>query len=247
MDQNISEAIEVLKEEIKERENFINILENVNLEEKLTEEKWHDLCQTQLRTNPLMGKFLLNIFPEAKDVKVGCNYVSFILYDIKCAIPTSFCRGIDIDTSWYRKIERDKPNFKVPRKIEAWFEYDEALKTKKSWKEKAKIRSKCSDNHRNLTKFGLFCFWFFKWKWEKFDVKIWEEHLKTEEFLFEERVKKYEKLLEERESKVDILFNKVIPTLSIFTNRFHRYNGCDCRYDVEEIRKLEKERKLNNN
>ena len=243
MNETIKEAIENLKNEIEERENFIKIVENMDLNEKLNEEKWHSLCQTWLRTSSLMGDFLLNIFPEAEDVKVGCNYVYFTLYGIKCASPTSLCRGIEINTSWYRKIEKDKPEFKISRKIEAWFEYGEALKSKKSWIEKAKIRSKCSDNHRNLTKFGLFCFWFFKWKWEKFDISIWEEYVRNEEFLHEERVKSYNKLLKEREEKVDILFNKLIPTLSVFSNRFHRYSGADIRYDVEEIRKLEEIKK----
>ena len=44
------------------------------------EDTWHKICFTSLRTSDLMGRLLKNIFPDAEDIKVDCNYVMFTLY-----------------------------------------------------------------------------------------------------------------------------------------------------------------------
>ena len=50
-----------------------------------------------------MGRLLKNIFPDAEDIKVDCNYVMFTLYGFKCFLPTSDYYNIEVDTSWYIK------------------------------------------------------------------------------------------------------------------------------------------------
>lgn len=98
---DITEAIEFLQKEIQEKQHQIKILENLNIEQPVSETTWHQICLTTMRESQLMGTLLKAIFPEAEDIKVGANYVFFRLYDFKCYLPTSFEKCILIDTSWY--------------------------------------------------------------------------------------------------------------------------------------------------
>lgn len=234
MDKDILEAINDLKDEIKEKQNFIDILENLNINEVLTEEKWHQICETGLRPTKIMEKFLLNIFPEATDVKVYVNEVRFSLYGFKCAIPTSRCQGIQIDTSWYFK-NKEKPKLYIPNELLTRLELINANKNHFSWYEKALIREKLT--HRKICKLFLFFLWFFNWKWEKLDESFYFDRISEYEEKYKYSLHEYETLINEKNNKLDVLFNKLIPVLSTFSSNFWRLD--QCRYSIEEIKKNE--------
>ena len=65
---------------------------------KPTEKQWHRLMEIDsVRCNSkITGKLISNIFPDATDIQVGCNYVFFKLNNIKCRISTSAINEIDI-------------------------------------------------------------------------------------------------------------------------------------------------------
>lgn len=65
---------------------------------KPTEKQWHRLMEIDsVRANSkITGKLISNIFPDATDIQVGCNYVFFKLNNIKCRISTSAINEIDI-------------------------------------------------------------------------------------------------------------------------------------------------------
>ena len=65
----------------------------------------NEMCLSNLRHSDLLGRFITNIFPNATDVKIGCNYAQFSLYDFICYIPTSAITGIEIDTKWFIKTQ----------------------------------------------------------------------------------------------------------------------------------------------
>lgn len=104
----IAEAIQDIDLEIDDLLEQKHILQALNVNEVVTEQNWHKICHTSLRTSDIMEKLCKNIFPEAEDIKVGCNYVSFVLYDFNCYIPTSNITGIEVDLSWFKKLKKPK-------------------------------------------------------------------------------------------------------------------------------------------
>lgn len=102
-EKDIVEAIESLKEQISEYKEQIEVVKNTDFNAPIDEDTWHKICFTSLRTSDLMGRLLKNIFPDAEDIKVDCNYVMFTLYGFKCFLPTSDYYNIEVDTSWYIK------------------------------------------------------------------------------------------------------------------------------------------------
>lgn len=102
-EKDIVEAIESLEEQISEYKEQIEVVKNTDFNAPVDEDTWHKICFTSLRTSDLMGRLLKNIFPDAEDIKVDCNYVMFTLYGFKCFLPTSDYYNIEVDTSWYIK------------------------------------------------------------------------------------------------------------------------------------------------
>lgn len=235
MDKDICESIEDLEEEIKQKQDLINTLKTLDVNEVLTEDKWHQICETGLRASKIMEKFLLNIFPDATNVKASYNEVNFNLYGFDCAIPTSRCRGIEIDTSWYFR-EKKKPELYIPKKVLLRVELINAKKNHLSWYKKALIREQLSNKH--FRKLSLFFAWFFNWKWEKSDEEFYLKEISDCEERFNRNLKRYEESLKEKNVKLDLLFNKLIPTLSSFSSNFSK--KYQCQYNIEEIKKYEK-------
>lgn len=100
---NRTEAIESLKTEIEEKKKQMELLEHIDFEKPCTEDEWHKLCETNLRTSDLMGILVKSIFPNCESIEVRRNYVSFQLYGFWCYLPTFAKKRIEVDTSWWRK------------------------------------------------------------------------------------------------------------------------------------------------
>lgn len=100
---NRAEAIESLKAEIEEKKEQMELLEHIDFEKPCTEDEWHKLCETDLRTSDLMGILVKSIFPNCESIEVRRNYVSFQLYGFWCYLPTFAKRRIEVDTSWWRR------------------------------------------------------------------------------------------------------------------------------------------------
>lgn len=73
----IEEAIQTIDEQIEELQNRKNFLLNLNIDKAPNEKEWHEICETDLRYSDSLADILLVIFPDAKDIKVGSNYVIF--------------------------------------------------------------------------------------------------------------------------------------------------------------------------
>lgn len=103
---NLENIIENLEIEISEKQEYMNLIKNLNLSESITEEVWQKICSTSLRKNKEVMKTLAeSTFPKAKDIVVGGNYVKFLLHDFSCYIPTDHYDGIEVYTGWYMKYE----------------------------------------------------------------------------------------------------------------------------------------------
>lgn len=103
MNDTIAAAIAEINEEIADLKTQVDFLQTLVEKEPLTEEEWHLVCETPLRSTDLMATFAHNIFPEATDIKVGCNYVALNLFGFRVMIPTSRAQGVCIETNWYHQ------------------------------------------------------------------------------------------------------------------------------------------------
>lgn len=95
----IQEVLETLQSDITEKENQINLIKNIDWTKSVTEEGWHQICETLLRTSDSLCDLLKNTFPNATDIKLGMNYVNFNLYGFKCLLPTFIYEEILVDMS----------------------------------------------------------------------------------------------------------------------------------------------------
>lgn len=235
MVKEIKDSIFELEQGIREKQELIEMLRNLNIEEKLSEEDWHTVCESPLRSSRILVKLLTNIFPEATDVRLGGNFVYFTLYGIKCGLPTSRHTGIMIDTGWYR-VPR-QPKLTLPRYLSVLLEVYNGRKSHFDWYSLASIRAKLYK--KELSKVGLFFAYFLKWKWEKINEEELFREVSKVEAEHQAAVDGYNNELRLRKEMVDNLFDKVIPELSSFSSKFFRMNNYGKDYTIEEIRKIE--------
>lgn len=236
MNKDIKESIEILENEIADKQKFLELLKSLNFDEVLTEEEWHQICKTPLRPTKFMGDLLKNIFPEAEDIKVGANYVYFYLKGFKCLLPTADYRGIYVDTSWYTKVKEVK-EFKVSPYYQHRLDYIEARRRKASWLELATIRSKFWHRKDNYNKIFLFFMWFLSWKWEKFNESLWLNDYEEAKKAHLLEIENYKKIKENNHERTLVLFNEVIPRLKEFTCKVDKVN--ESPHKIEDILKLE--------
>ena len=105
MTNEIIEAVEELQKEISEKEETVALIKSLDLSKPITEDVWRRLCETSLRTSPVMAELVKSTFPEAGEIFVHSNSVHFMLYDFHIVIPTWNKKGIHVDTAWYQKEE----------------------------------------------------------------------------------------------------------------------------------------------
>ena len=236
MQYTVEEAVQELLEEKQEIENRINLIQSIDWAKPVTEDVWHEICETPLRGTDLLKVLVTNIFPEAEDIRVGANYVNFKLRGFDVQIPTSRCRGINVGTNWYKNPNATVIEPRIHSETTKYMKmYFDAVDNKEGWKKQAKARL-----HRaGYNDFGLFIAWFGKYKWKKVDRECFEKQYQTEEENY--RLRK-EKKQQERNyvlEKVNIMKNEIIPILDKFsTKHFAYYDGSNHK-TPEEIFKIE--------
>lgn len=105
MTNDILEAVEELQKEISEKEETVALIKSLDLSKPITEDVWRRLCETSLRTSPVMAELVKSTFSEAKNINVNSDSVHFSLYDFHIVIPTWNKKRISVDTAWYDKEE----------------------------------------------------------------------------------------------------------------------------------------------
>ncbi len=230
---DLEEAIADLQEDIKEKQDQIELIRSIDWNNAVNEETWHMICETPLRTSDLLAKLLKNIFPKAEDINVHCNYVYFKMYGFRCAIPTSRCMGCYIDTSWYEK-DNGKPTNPYWSDRAAMKKYFEAKDNKESWEILFKYRFPKLNCYRKWCKFLL---WFFKYKWKDDHREEWEKRFKEDEDSFKRRTEKYYATRKEMHDKSKIMFEVLIPDLKRFSEEIHKLNGS--WFEIDRIAELE--------
>lgn len=233
-EKDVIEAIEDLKEEISEKQSYIELIESIDFTKPVDENTWHQICETPLRSSDLLAKLVKNTFPEAENIVVHCNYVYFELMGFKVQIPTSRRKGINVDTLWYYRDRGVPTEIYRTKAAESIKKYLEALDSGAGWYECARHRL------RHTNKFTLFCAWWFKYKWNKDNREEWEKILKEDEENFEKRVQAYYQNRKEMKEKVQFLVNELLPVLDKFSTVHGKYNEgqCGC-YTIEQLREFE--------
>lgn len=233
MNNDVKEAIEDLKEEIAEKENHIRLLESIDFTKAVDEDIWHEICKTGLRYSDLLGVLVKNIFPLAKNIKVGCNYVDFEMMGFNVEIPTSYCRGINVDTSWYKR-DSGEPKLEYNDAVKSMMKYFKAVENKAGWYECAKYKIRNGWNYR---KWYLFLMWFFKYKWTDSRRDDFDKAVKMAEESHQKRLERYYAERKEMRKKAEKLINEVVPILDEFSTQHFCYN--DQGYTIEEIKTFE--------
>lgn len=101
-----NKAAEMLQDAVNEKMELLTLVRSLNTSKPVNEKTWHKITRTPLRTSKAaMSALTKAVFPDAKNIIVGCNVVQFHLYGFTVQIPTSFESCIYIDTSWYEKTE----------------------------------------------------------------------------------------------------------------------------------------------
>ena len=232
MRKDIKEAISDLQEEILEKQKQIELIKKIDWTQPVTETVWHEICETPLRTSDMLGVLVKNIFPDAKDICVHCNYVYFYLYGFKCALPTSGLTGVYIDTEWYQR-DKGKPILSEPliqSRMRRYFQekdngeswrilFDERLPRYKSW---------------NIC--FKFVMWFFFYRWKDDHRDEWEEEFSKTENRLIRSIDKYNQTRKEMYERAKTMTEMVIPELRKFAPKvYNLQNGID----PEEIARLE--------
>lgn len=215
MKRDINGSIEELKEEIEEKEEQIKLLQQLDVHQVLTEKEWHKICLTPLRNSDLMGNFLLNIFPDAKDIDVGINYIKFKLYEFKCKIPKSVYEEIRVDTSWRKNLKEPALENSLNFTSRNMREYFKILDSNGSWLKLFDLRF---PKHKYYSKYRKFILWFCVYKWKDVNREEWQKKFTEEEKIFEKKLEKYLKEKQEQEKKEVIFKEKLFSTLHQFTD-----------------------------
>lgn len=235
----INEALNDLEEEKTEIEQRISLVKSIDWSKPVTEDEWHELCETSIRTSPLLAVLVKNIFPNAEDINIGCNYAYFDLYGFKIQIPTSRCRGINIATNdWYRDVKytrKHRGNAHTLQMMDV-MAYFNAVDNKLGWKEQAKHRLY---NSHNMSDFELFIKWFGKYKWKKVDRAKWQARWDEEERRYAEKTAWYDETERKNREKLDFVLNVLMPELEKFSKEHYSYYNNGYHLTVKEI--VEKE------
>lgn len=237
MDKCISEAIDEINEEISKLQSQKTLIENIEIKGKISEDIWHEICETPLRHSSVMANFVANLFPNATNIIVHCNYVYFDLYGFKIQIPTSRQRGINVDLSWYASYKNTgKPTLYLSLSNQRRLKYYEYCDKGYKWNEKAKII--CGGWNSRLVLFINYLFEKTKYN-EKDRIKFEKEYRENKE-KYEERLERYEIKKEDIHERVKLFKEKVLPEIDAFSTKHGDYdNSCCCGVTVESMLKNE--------
>lgn len=195
----------------------------------VSEEEWHKICETPLRSSNSLGLLLKNIFPDAENIKVGCNYIYFDLYGFSCGLPTSRCNGVYIKTNWYKKDngQPSNPYWGNDVKMKKYFE---AKDRGDNWDILFKYRIPDLTSYKKWVRFIL---WFGYYRWKSDHREEWETKFASEELYFEERVKAYHEERKNIHDKAVTMKNILITELKKFSDKIYTFDGD--WYKVDDI------------
>ena len=235
--QDINDAINRLKEEISFKEELVKTLQELDIEKTVDEEKWHILCESPLRNSTVLCQILKNIFPKATNIKLQPNYIKFELYDFGCRIPITRCRGIEVDTYWWRRI-------RLPEKIynnitHIMYKYFLAKDEKANWKILFDLRLNSLDYYPTFIKFLM---WFGKYKWKDDHRTEWENEFKRQYDEYLKNVEEAQKNILEMNTKAKNFFYVLIPELSKFSKKISAW---DEPFGSERIKMIMEKENIN--
>ena len=99
-DMSINDAIEAIKNEIDTKQRQLERLHHFDemAQAGLSEEQYHDFCQTDMRYSDLLGKALVTSMPFLTYIKKEPNYFYYNIEntDLAVKIPNSLCTGVEI-------------------------------------------------------------------------------------------------------------------------------------------------------
>lgn len=234
MEISVEEVIKDLQEDIAEKQNQIELIKNIDWNKPVNEETWHQICDTPLRTSDLLGVLVKNIFPEAANINVGCNYVYFDLYGFRCALPTSRCNGVYIETGWY---QNDNGQPALPETTSQYHmrRYFQAKDNRENWEVLFDIRL---SSYKSCRKWIKFIMWFGHYKWKDVHREMWEEVFEENQNKLDRMIEKYNQTRKEMYEKTKRMVEIVIPELKRFSMTVYKLRDSDWR-TPQEIAELE--------
>lgn len=234
MEISVEEAIKDLEEDISEKKNQIELIKSIDWSRPVNEKTWHEICETPLRSSDLLSLLLKNIFPDAEEINVHCNYVYFKLHGFKCGLPTSRCLGTYIDTGWYEK-DNGKPTHHCTIKEYHMQKYFEEKDKNGKWETLFNERFCHLDHLRKWVKFLL---WFGFYKWKDDDREKWEETFRENQECLDRMIEEYNQTRKEMYERTQTMVEVVIPELKKFSMKIHKLYTNDWR-TPEEVAKFE--------
>ena len=234
IEKSIEEALEELQEEIYDRQSQINLIKNIDWNKPVTEEKWHEICETPLRSSDLLEVLVKNIFPDAEKIKVGCNCVCFEMYEFTCGLPTSRCNGVYIQTDWYKK-DYGEPSYPYSESNKNMKKYFDAKDNHENWDILFKYRLPYLSSYKKWIRFIL---WFGYYRWKNDHREKWIREFEKDEKSFEQYTKHYHEKRKTIHDKTVNMVNILIPELKKFSNKIRKLDGYSW-YQVDDIIKWE--------
>lgn len=240
LDLEVRKALAKIQNNIDELNKQKELIKNIDFSKPFDEETWHEICKTPLRNSNILCIIVRKIFPQAKDIKLNSNYVSFKLWDFKLQIPTTNCRGVAISTDWYVP-NTGIPELKYNDSVLKLKEYFELVDSKSiwyklvHWDEFAKRRIGNAEYDR---KWFLLCKWFLYYKWkndyrEDFEKRL--EQIHNNHIII---VKKYCEARIKAADQVRMLVNCVLPLVNKFSTKHTKYCVWE-NYTIEQILEME--------
>lgn len=98
MEQCITQAIESIKNDIDELQTKIGLLNSLDENTIVTENVYHELCDTDLRRSDFLGQLVAKQIPELKYDKQSPNYFHYTTdnKDIDVCIPSSAVKNVNL-------------------------------------------------------------------------------------------------------------------------------------------------------
>lgn len=230
MDEHIADAIQEISDTIQSLQAQIDMLKALDISKPLTEEEWHQICETPLRGSELMATFVRNIFPDATDIVVHCNYVYFNLLGFRIQIPTYQACGINVDTSWYIRCEGSVCSFEeyLSDRDLRIYRYFEAEDNKADWKTLARLRV-------NRPEWLLPFSWFLKYKWKNPHRAEWDEHFREKRAAYDAMIARRAKSKQESHAMAVRLHDELLPIIDSFSVVHNPYNSSAGQYTIHQI------------
>lgn len=202
---------ERLNKEMYILEKQMDLIKNLKIR-AVSINEWREICETPLRSSDLLIEIAKATFPDGYDFKNKANYVSFKIDDIAIELPTYGRSVIKIDMNWYKKPESKPYISNQHEKMRLYFKLLDSGEY--TWYDLAKQRRIGS---ADCSKFKLFIWWHFKAKFRKVDRAKWEKEFALEDERNQKQTLEHERRMNIANKNLEALKNKVLPTLTQFS------------------------------